>query len=147
MNVDLAKGPRTQKARIALAVPKLPEGALQRHLRGECFLTIKNPELRWRKTDQGIVSHLLAVELGLAYLLDDMLYRHHHLAQRPSDAYVVLRDVPSRRRATHILTESLGDYAGSIPRLFLVFFCSNVLVTTCFLLRISITIVTKLGSN
>ena len=56
--------------------------------------------------------------------------------------FVISRDVPSRRRATHILTRSLMDNAGSIPVLFL------GLVPTCwrrrcFLLRVSITIVTK----
>ena len=54
--------------------------------------------------------------------------------------YVIVRDVPSRRRATHILTKSLIDNAGSIPFLVLVPTCWW---RRCFLLRVSITIVTK----
>ena len=40
--------------------------------------------------------------------------------------FVISRDVPSRRRVTHILTKSLTDNAGIIPVLFL------RLVPTCW---------------
>ena len=60
--------------------------------------------------------------------------------------YIVVRDVPSRRTVTHILTESLGDYAGSIPVCFLFLFqrVGNDVVSCCeFRSRVS----RKLGSN
>ena len=63
--------------KFALAVPKLPEGALQRHLRGECFRTTlsfmqENPcQIQGQERKQESSQQALSVreEEGLLYLV------------------------------------------------------------------------------